>query len=390
MNADFGMLDEGKVYCKHCFYDGVISELALDEEMHRYEPCKTHAYLTSNIRTLHFLDGKWKVCRGLAQNARPQKAAIHHNKCESCGYEEDTSQPISVWKCKMCGWYPKCSLKNLDHRKFVYEHKCANPECKMYGIAVSDNVIPQNWRCGSCGKCNVKVFKCEKCGEALERNLQKCPKCGFQKRLAYHCENCGAEISNPYVKCDKCGYKKEMECTCKNCGATMLMNGKCEKCGFSLLFEHRSKQAALNNERLNSFHVEFCEKCGHDTIHDGFGACVSCSPRGAQKRWQYNNSRLEYLDIEYGMYIDWEEKKRQILSSKVDHMDNLGGEVFPTFITKDSTLNCGHAAFDKFLVEEGVTYFSYVKYYVDKCGKILPLVAGVSASKLINDSGSDL
>lgn len=48
-------------------------------------------------------------------------------------------------------------------------------------------------------------------------------------------------------------------------------------------------------------------------------------------------------------------------------------------------------AFERYLVDAGIGWFAYVKFYVDRMdGQVKPLVVGKSGSLLVNSTGSDL
>ena len=67
-----------------------------------------------------------------------------------------------------------------------------------------------------------------------------------------------------------------------------------------------------------------------------------------------------------------------------------GFKIIPTFRTSKDSWNGDKIAFEQYLLDQKVKWFVYVKFYVNKKGKILPLVGGLSASSKINYGGSDL
>lgn len=67
-----------------------------------------------------------------------------------------------------------------------------------------------------------------------------------------------------------------------------------------------------------------------------------------------------------------------------------GFKTIPTFRTSESSWNGDKIAFEQYLLDKKVKWFVYVKFYENRRGKILPLVAGLSASSKINAGGSDL
>ena len=68
-----------------------------------------------------------------------------------------------------------------------------------------------------------------------------------------------------------------------------------------------------------------------------------------------------------------------------------GFQFVSTFREQDSIDWSGvKAAFEQNLVDMKVSWFVYVKFYIDKNGDVKPLVIGKSGSLLVNMSGSDL
>ena len=108
---------------------------------------------------------------------------------------------------------------------------------------------------------------------------------------------------------------------------------------------------------------------------------------------------LYFLDKSIGKYVPWEDYKKKFEQEKFKHHDFIlddisfkyGGEFLPTFITKDSPENCGHAAFDQLLKEKNIGWFVYIKLFRrTDISEIHPLVVGKSGSLLVNASGCDL
>ena len=107
-----------------------------------------------------------------------------------------------------------------------------------------------------------------------------------------------------------------------------------------------------------------------------------------------------YFDRNSNKYVEWEQYKKQFDSEDhkfyqtddiISYLNNLNykPQYLDTFITENSKLNCGHAAFDKLLVDKNISWFVYIKFY-NNIDSIKPLVVGKSGSYLVNKSGSDL
>lgn len=108
--------------------------------------------------------------------------------------------------------------------------------------------------------------------------------------------------------------------------------------------------------------------------------------------FQTKNNVLYYYDRTVKDYIPWEEYKENFISMissfNLDY-HNIIGNIFPTFITKDSSINCGHSAFDQLLIDKNIDWFVYIKFFI-KENEIYPLVVGKSGSYNVNSNGSDL
>lgn len=64
--------------------------------------------------------------------------------------------------------------------------------------------------------------------------------------------------------------------------------------------------------------------------------------------------------------------------------------IVPTFRTSENSWSGDKIAFEQSLVDMGIKWFVYIKFYNDPEGNIRPLVVGKSGSLLVNSSGSDL
>lgn len=108
-----------------------------------------------------------------------------------------------------------------------------------------------------------------------------------------------------------------------------------------------------------------------------------------------NNIEFFY-DNRINKYIPWEIFKQNKIIDDInsdiltDIQKNYNAFYIQTFISKERSINCGHAAFDKLLLENEIDYFVYIKMYKDENNNILPLVCGESGSFNVNSSGCDL
>ena len=118
------------------------------------------------------------------------------------------------------------------------------------------------------------------------------------------------------------------------------------------------------------------------------------------KNFELRNGVEYILDKSSGEYALWDKYKNDFQTDKINNnvmhkieeeFNNLGGLYLQTFISKDSPLNCGHALFDKLLVENNINWFTYIKFIKNvQTGNILPAVVGKSGSFNVNSSGCDL
>lgn len=118
------------------------------------------------------------------------------------------------------------------------------------------------------------------------------------------------------------------------------------------------------------------------------------------KNFELRNGVEYILDKSSGEYALWDKYKNDFQTDKINNnimgkieeeFNNLGGLYLQTFISKDSPLNCGHALFDKLLVESNINWFVYIKFIKNaQTENILPAVVGKSGSFNVNSSGCDL
>lgn len=357
MKKDYSILDTNNVYCSHCFKINKITVLEIIKDENKYNICKEHKHLNGNFRTIRFIDGKWEVCRGIAINAKPQKPSMFKKICKQCGNIEIDTRSISVWKCSVCNWIPDKSMLTMDHKKFKYKHKCINDKCSMFGIEVIDNIIPINWRCEKCNTKEKKYFKCEKCGSSMDSSIGMCNNCNHiqQHIFNYSCEKCNTKLSSYNQKCPNC--KNVNKVICYKCGNKIKPSTKCEKCGTDYLFNHRQKLAYKNLDRMN---------INYFTKKDGI---------------------LFYNGIE------WENYKKIFKNNETSTfaeciINKYNGFWQNTYRTTINTRK-GQIAMEHELVEKGIHWFVYIKFYKDK-NVLKPLVVGKSGSLNVNKSGSDL
>lgn len=114
-------------------------------------------------------------------------------------------------------------------------------------------------------------------------------------------------------------------------------------------------------------------------LNISYGTKTTFMPEKLQSCGHMSKSVL--IDNSYQCWQCYKEKYFKNLNS-----DFSKGLILPTFLSQNSTNSIPGNKFEELLIEQNVTYFVYIKFHEN--GK--PLVVGESASKLINNSGSDL
>lgn len=134
----------------------------------------------------------------------------------------------------------------------------------------------------------------------------------------------------------------------------------------------------------------FCKNCKKETFHIR-SRCLNCNPN---TKFSYSNfivkdNDLYFYDKSVSDYILWEDFKNKFLVNVVKTPDKF--IFFPTFRTQDSGDWSGaKSAFEQNLTDNCITWFVYIKFYIDNKKNVKPLVVGKSGSKLVNFNGSDI
>ena len=106
--------------------------------------------------------------------------------------------------------------------------------------------------------------------------------------------------------------------------------------------------------------------------------------------FQVVNNVAFYYDQLTHDYILWSEYKSKFKAQKINNLPE-GFVIYPTFRAQGSEDWKGSLqAFEQNLIDNGIGWFVYIKFYIDENNKLKPLVCGKSGSKLVNVSGSDV
>ncbi len=121
---------------------------------------------------------------------------------------------------------------------------------------------------------------------------------------------------------------------------------------------------------------------------------------GALPAFDIKDGVLHYHDRSTSSYVPWSDyRSRSPVSCTVGINDFVSdvrksfprAMLIPTFRTQDSDSWAGaKAAFEMSFTELNITWFTYIKFYVDRDGISKPLVVGKSGSTLVNATGSNL
>lgn len=153
--------------------------------------------------------------------------------------------------------------------------------------------------------------------------------------------------------------------------------------------EEGKRHTEFHNQLLNKRVLKFCEKCGKMTFHDGYDHCCECNGTHLLYPTMIEIDDCVQYHVGNGDYVLWEQFKQgfKIKNIKVPE----GFIVVPTFRSQNYDDWTGaRVAFEQNLVDIGVSWFVYIKFYVDRNGEMKPLVVGKSGSMAVNSSGTDV
>lgn len=140
-------------------------------------------------------------------------------------------------------------------------------------------------------------------------------------------------------------------------------------------------------KRTHTKQSYFCSKYCNRTYDRDKYQIFKKNNRCKKHKFQYLTFKNECWSCYKHYYI------RSVRHDKLKRSWSLrlqGFKTIPTFRTSESSWNGDKIAFEQYLLDKNIKWFVYIKFYENKRGKILPLVAGLSASSKINSGGSDL
>lgn len=365
------------------------------------------------------------------------------------------------FKCKNCNkWFLKYyypykfidKIKENNNLELTCSHKCADELkgkpgfCKNCGIWNEKRNSATGYGLSecNCGRENIennqKPGKCSKCGKFNnKRSISALGLDGFHDFDDRGCE-CGIKqrkdaqskgikinlqpgiCTNPNCDCynkerDQNGRGKDIgygdgewianhDIIDKNTNKIIVYKG--QKCGCNCsqkwYTEHNNEDNMIehsksNLNKLNECYIKFCDNCGEETVHNGFGNCLICNPNTRSiKRLIKKDNVLLYWDSTIGKYVNWEIyiKNFKLENINIDFLKEVrniydNAEIIKTFRKQNSNswLNA-KIPFEQSLLDKNIKYFTYIKFYLNENNISLPLVAGSSASKSVNITGSDV
>lgn len=303
--------------------------------------------------------------------------------CRNCGrafFSGSTKSTI----CGYCFFEFKCNHCN----KFI-----PFPNYKLYALDFSMEFGCKEY-CHVLGARKKQAPGiCSRCGKHVEKRDQFCfgYSCGCHKKVYIEHNQSEAmrkiekENGIKYGPKNLVRYNKSTQGREKSAEIIRNVN----KAGLNSFIGSEEQKSHLL--KLNFRSLEFCDVCKALTVHDGFHSCLICNPRLTNANFIENNGILYYFDNSIQDYIPWVNYKAKFKIKNDDWKLPEGFRFIPTFRDQSSTSWEGaRGAFEQFLVDEGIGWFVYIKFYVSAEKRILPLVVGKSGSLLVNASGSDL
>lgn len=298
--------------------------------------------------------------------------------CKHCGNEFIGKSPRTFY-CDNCYEYRYCKKCNqISNKKFL----------------VFDEI---EYVCNSCVRKEIAIKTSKQRIKSMKRNgtFEKFQKAGTEAALKVW----NNKTEEEKLKQLENAHKKTQE-----------------------IWDNYSEEERLNRitpmikamqERWDNLPIE--KRNEHLIINKGPGICSICkewneerdqNARGVSnckcsQKWFLNNGFcpnfiqkddiLYYYDKIILDYVPWKEFKSKFKVQNVNFHLPKGFKLYPTFRTQESTdWSNARSAFEQSLVDEGIEWFIYIKFYTNKDSQILPLVVGKSGSLLVNNNGSDI
>lgn len=158
----------------------------------------------------------------------------------------------------------------------------------------------------------------------------------------------------------------------------------------------------INEHALKEFEKKQkeCIWCKRIHTNDSYFCSEKCKSLYEKEKFQSfkHNNRCEdhrfdiltYKNECWSCYKEQYYKKRFPKVRKRIFLRMNHFKLYPTFRTSKDSWNGDKIAFEENLLNNKIKYFVYIKFFIDKKGKAIPIVCGKSGSSIVNSSGSDL
>ena len=276
----------------------------------------------------------------------------------------------------------------------------------------------------------IEIYCTKSCSNMNRHDFGTCPNCKHENVKLYNsrCTYCANRELNASITCEIHGYQPYsfggVCITCHNQTNQMREQARLQGLhNFNKLqgkeleeYQKRLELAELENvtkeerliqniekkikERNNELQVRLDDLFNlRKELKEAREQAAIQKPRRIRKKKLKNrtcpihNVLFSFLDRSEGHRVCWECHKEKFKLCNNDFMNveipKLGGFFQPTFRVKEGS-SIGQNGLELELVEKGVGHFVYIKFYTDENGKIKPLVAGLTASLLVDSSGTDV
>lgn len=335
--------------------------------------------------------------------------------------DEQTSQLFCL--CDYCDEY--FEILEIRSRKITNEthyHSSCYRKTEEYA-EMRRNAMQKNkgeGKCSVCGKFNKHRDQNQRGKDGFENNGCNCSKEWYikhnssEKMIQLSISKLEELNKDPnrlkdlqYGKEQKCKHgnifrahtKEELESKCKAICELKDSKYRIKQCKHGNRFMVRTEEELESKCKAKCYYRKcnillhkyklgrLCDKC-HRESGSGF----------IKSFIEENNCEIhkDICNISYHIgnreYLCWEcfKEKFQIKSesSPIDDYDFID---IPTFRTQKSNSWTGaRNAFESYLIENNITWFIYIKYYIDAYAASRPLVVGKTGSRLVNKAGTDV
>lgn len=278
-------------------------------------------------------------------------------------------------------------------------------------------------------KSHLKTAVCQNCRNKFGKYYTLCTKCniGFfhNSPTEKFCDICKIDVL--YLDCIICGNTYKVRYSgqkyCPSCGKYLTsLNGKRNIIKYNKSEKGRENSAKAGKKTIHNalkyshdrIGIRYCSKCDRETSHIAGVGCLSCHNNSEVMRKAIINRNLynwtnpgykkkiannlkdyvgrpNFEELDGVLYYKgevWEDFKKNFTNKPVElenFANRVGGFVQSTYrISPYATT--GQDAMERDLVEKGVGYFVWFKFFND----LTPAVVAKSGSKLVNKNGSDV